>query len=390
MPLDEYAIYALGLTSLSIVNVGSDLGLTGSLNYFWRQSEQNWDAMAPKIAAVRKLRFMLLIIASTVCAVLFLKSAVAEKVTLASVLGILFLVVFTAAMQMRTVVNVQLLRLEGQQRKSYLPDIVGSAIRLLFAVGMIATSVTTAWFGLTGGLLGAAASLLMAGLIVGTKHNVPGLVSKETWREMGRYLLPVSPGVLVFMVQEPLILWMAANYGGNIVVAEVFALGRIAAIFGLFGSFIVIVVTPRLARIADERRFVRVWFAILLILIAISLIAITLTQLWPSIPLLLIGSKYTHLSSEVVISIGNASVTVLFTFVVLANRVRGWVRFDPLIAVAQSIAITLFALHWTFDDPKDVLIMSLSLASIYCFNVFIVSIVGLLKPDIVTPNWTTS
>jgi hypothetical protein len=34
MPVDEYALYAMGLSSLTFISVGSDLGLGWSLGYF--------------------------------------------------------------------------------------------------------------------------------------------------------------------------------------------------------------------------------------------------------------------------------------------------------------------------------------------------------------------
>ena len=34
MPVDQYAVYAISLTSLAFISTGSDLGLTSSLNYF--------------------------------------------------------------------------------------------------------------------------------------------------------------------------------------------------------------------------------------------------------------------------------------------------------------------------------------------------------------------
>src|SRR6516162_2739632 len=41
MPVDQYALYAMGLTSLAFILTGSDLGLTSSLNYFWRESSRD-------------------------------------------------------------------------------------------------------------------------------------------------------------------------------------------------------------------------------------------------------------------------------------------------------------------------------------------------------------
>ena len=52
-------------------------------------------------------------------------------------------------------------------------------------------------------------------------------------------------------MQDPLVLWLALTFGGQTVVSETFAIGRIGAVFGLLGSFIIIVVTPKLAGISD-------------------------------------------------------------------------------------------------------------------------------------------
>src|SRR5262245_40654813 len=49
MPIDQYALYAMGLTSLSFISTGSDLGLTSSLNYFWRESSRDGCGIQPII-----------------------------------------------------------------------------------------------------------------------------------------------------------------------------------------------------------------------------------------------------------------------------------------------------------------------------------------------------
>src|SRR5262245_46109245 len=41
LPVDQYALYALSLTALSFAAIGSDMGLTESLSYFWRKSRQD-------------------------------------------------------------------------------------------------------------------------------------------------------------------------------------------------------------------------------------------------------------------------------------------------------------------------------------------------------------
>src|SRR5215469_2359641 len=74
MPVDEYALYAMSLTSLAFISTGSDLGLTSSLNYFWRESSRDGCGIQPVIAAVQRLRWALLVLASLFSGLLLLKT----------------------------------------------------------------------------------------------------------------------------------------------------------------------------------------------------------------------------------------------------------------------------------------------------------------------------
>src|SRR2546427_9052191 len=69
MPIDQYALYAMGLSVLTFLSVGSDLGLSASLGYFLRQSLKDGSLIQPRIAAVRRLRSAFLVVASVICGV---------------------------------------------------------------------------------------------------------------------------------------------------------------------------------------------------------------------------------------------------------------------------------------------------------------------------------
>src|SRR6266540_1822933 len=97
MPVDQYALYAIGLASLAFLSVGSDMGLTGSLSYFWRQSGNVSSAIEPRIAAVRRLRWAFLVLASLVSGALLLKTAAKQNLPLMSVFTCFGVVVATAS-----------------------------------------------------------------------------------------------------------------------------------------------------------------------------------------------------------------------------------------------------------------------------------------------------
>src|SRR5215468_5321643 len=87
MPIDQYALYAMGLSALAFLTVGSDLGLTSALSYFWNQRVKAGGALEPRIAAVRRLRLVFLLLSSVVCGAFLLKTAATQNLPMATVLA---------------------------------------------------------------------------------------------------------------------------------------------------------------------------------------------------------------------------------------------------------------------------------------------------------------
>jgi hypothetical protein len=385
MPVDQYALYAMALSSMSFVSIGSDMGVSGALGYYWRQSGNDASVIEPMIAAVVKLRSVFLVLASVLVGVLLLKTATEQNLSIISVLACFGLVVATVSCQLRAGIEVGLMRMEGMQREPYYCEGAGSITRLLVAFGMIVTGITTALFGLAGQLLGSL-SILAALRAFGrtrtsTKSSQP--IGKKTWRAVLGFAIPTFPTTIVYMAQDPLILWLALTFGGKAPIAETFAVGRIGAIYALMGIFVGIVVAPKFARITDDAHFARMTALCLAALVLLSAAVTIIAYLAPSALLLLIGPKYAHLHREVVLSIVAASFSLLITFLAMANRMRGWVRLEPMVAVCQAVAIFVLASHWSFQDSASVLWLMVVLTgfSFLCF--LMTSVVGLLVPTVV-------
>jgi hypothetical protein len=173
------------------------------------------------------------------------------------------------------------------------------------------------------------------------------------------------------------------TFGGKAPVAETFAVGRIAAIYALFGSFIIAVVAPRLAGIRDDAHFVRMAVYFLVCVVVLCAAMIIFAYLVPSVLLLLIGERYAHLHREVVLSVAGASFGLLTSFLVIANRLRGWVRLEPAVAMCQVIAIMVLAPQWSFQDSSSVLSLMVTLSGVSLLCFFMTSVVGVLVPSFV-------
>jgi hypothetical protein len=383
MPVDQYALYAIALTALAFVGTASDLGLNGALSYFWRRSTTNDSAIEMRIAAVRKLRSAFLVLASLLCGALLLKTAARQDLAATTILACFGLIVATAWAQMHASIGVHLLRLQKLQRQSYYCELAGSITRLLAAVAMLVTSITTALFGLAGGLLGGVSTLAVLRYVQGKPASSQQPIRPETWRELFAYIMPTVPTTIVYIVEGPLVLWLAMTFGGNAPISETFAVGRISAIYALIGNFTIAVVAPKLAGIRDDVHFAQIAVYYLLCLVFFCVAGTMVAYLAPSVLLLLIGDRYEHLQHEVLLSVTGASVWLLISFLSIANRVRGWIRLEPAAAICQVIAILAFTSQWSFHDAASVLRLMLLLSSITLLCTFMTSIVGLLAPSVV-------
>jgi O-antigen/teichoic acid export membrane protein len=383
MPVDQYALYAMGLTSLSFISTGSDLGLTSCLNYFWRESSRDGCGIQPIIAAVQRLRWALLVLASFVSGALLLKTTSEQNLSITSVFACLGLVVATVSVRLRATLDVQVMRLEDMQRESYYCEAAGSIARLLVAVAMIVTGITTALFGLAGGLLGSLSLLAALRAFAGTPRSKWQRVESETWRKLLGYVIPTVFTTLVYIVQLPVVLWLALTFGGKALLAETFAVGRIGAIYGLMGGFVGVVLAPRLARISDDAHFVRIVGRFLLALVLLCVGATMIAYLAPWALLLLIGPKYAHLEREVVLAIATASFELLTAFLAMANRMRGWVRLESVTAACQAAIIFILASQWSFHDSASAWGLIVVLSAFTFLWTGITSVVGLLAPAVV-------
>jgi hypothetical protein len=276
------------------------------------------------------------------------------------------------------------MRFQGRQRQSYYCEGAGSITRLLAAGAMILTGINTAVFGLAGGLLGALAIWAASRAMAPTATINAQPIARAPWREVLAFIAPMFPTMVVFMVQDPLVLWLAFTFGGQAPVSETFAVGRIAAIYAIMFSFIVTVVMPRLACIGDEARLTRMTCLFLLALVVLCAAVMTFAWLAPSVVLLLIGPTYAHLHTEVVLSLASASLGLLTGFLAIVNRMRGWVRLEPVVAACQVAVIFALATHWSFHDAASVLTLMVVLAGFSLLGVLMISIAGLSIPHIAT------
>lgn len=384
LSVEQYALYGLALTTITFVALTSDIGVSGSITYFWRHCREKSLAFAPCLSAIRRFRWALFVPAAIVSGTIlyFTTEHYANPTAAVIVIGI---VILTSLVALEYSIWQGILRIAGRYRASYLADLTGQICRLAVAAGIWLGAPATAIVALLGTLLGGVVSLCVNRVVRNTAVAVfPVGQDAEDWnRKLRRYIIPVAPSVLLFAFQDSAVYWTASQSGGPTIVAETFALGRIAVIFTLVSNFIVQIVTPRLAGIADSRNYNRAAWAMRGLLFVGGTFAVLFVWLFPAPFLLLIGPKYSHLSIELVVITAGAAVNLVSSASVLANRAQGWVRRDVAFVIVQGAIMLMLLLFWPMTSTLNVCLLLLTGGVIGLLVNHIIALIGHFRSDLV-------
>jgi O-antigen/teichoic acid export membrane protein len=387
LPVREYALYALALSVLTFLSVFSDLGLSGALLFFRRETRKTHAAFFPYINATLRIRRGLLLAGAAVAVTFVFVIGSGRGFDSSHLAAVSVATVVVVWFQVSASIGLLMLRLEAMYRESYLAEGLGNAVRLLGVGAMVASSALFAWVAMLPGLAGAIAtnavarrSLNMAGEHSGVNSHA---AASPPYRDLMRYILPTSVSTAYYSIQAPLVIWLSAVFSGTETIAEVGALGRLGAVMGLVTGFMGTVLFPRLAAVTDDALYLRRFLQFWVVLIAFSVVVVGCAIAVPKWFLWLLGSSYSDLSEGFVIVTITSVLGTWGGYVVSVNNARGWVRPQPvLVAVYAAIQIALIAI---LDLGSTIGVLGFGLLSSVAGLVLHsgVSAVGFLRPELV-------
>lgn len=182
----------------------------------------------------------------------------------------------------------------------------------------------------------------------------------------------ILPGTIYYCVSGQITIWIVSFFGSTATLAQLGALGRLAMMLNIFSAIFNILIIPRFSRLPSDSKIVLTkFFHIVVCLLLISIAIISITWVFPSEILWVLGSKYSNLQSEVnLIMIGSCLNLFAGCFISLYTN-RGW-AINPIISISISISSIVLGV---------LLINVSSLTGIILFNLF-VSLVQVLMHGI--------
>ncbi|MCC7394353.1 MAG: hypothetical protein IT553_05820 [Sphingomonadaceae bacterium] len=359
LTVPAYATFGLAVTTVGFVSVASDLGLGASVSYFWRAATKGEEDFAHHYAAALYLRRFLFVIAAAVATLILCWLEYRAGKGAGQLLLLSLLTIALGWLQLNAQMAVQPIRLSGALRTANLNEFWGALLRALLAILAFVLVWREAWFPLISLGLGALATWILAERGRPDVLREPVQPTPANKRAVLSYITPTIPNSLVFATQGLLPLWLASLAGGAVVVAQTFALGRLAAIFVMINALMTNVIIPRIVNLRDDGHALRNG---LVPVAAVALFCgglLGVAAIFPRPFLYLLGGNYAGLHGELLLCLAAVSLQTLSTMVGQVTRAMGWVRFETWVMGAHVLVIA--GAVWLFDFTTSASVLGFTL-----------------------------
>ena len=349
MTKEDYALFAIvnamQTTGTVLSENGIGLALQSVGGRVWSDRARFSSLLATALAVRR--RFTIGALAVTVPLSLWMLWRNGASVPLA--IGLTLCVVAGVIPMIGTAMFVTALQLHAEYRRLQRVNLSQAVLRLGLIAGLVATRIST-WNAALVGVIGNGAQLILARRAGRHLVNPEAQPNAEDRREILRLSRQWMPNVIFFCVQGQITLLILTLAGNATGIAEVTALGRIAALFAILAAVFSNVIGPRFARCQDLARLPRLYLLLVGGALFTLLPVVAMAWLLPGPFLWLLGAQYAGMENESLWVVAAVCVSQLSTVLWTLNSSKAWIRFQsrafiPVILIAQIIAALVLDLR---------------------------------------------
>lgn len=321
----EYAYFTIAFAMQSTMNILADAGIGISLSSIGGRVWKNPHRFGQLINTALRLRRYLAAVAVVVVTPILVWMLTSNGASSVYTCVITLAVLLSLNYQLSTGVLMNVPRLHSQIGRVQKLDLMGAVSRLalLVAAYFIFLNAAVATFAALFALL---IQYFLLKRWVTDSVDVDAPVSEEDRATMLGIVKSQAPNAVFYCVQGQLIVWLISIFGSTRNVAEVGALGRLGIIFSVIGAVMTSIVLPTFARCQSPRQLQRRYWQILIGYCLFGMMLVALATLFPDQLLWILGSKYSHLRSELVLMmLMTASSSIVATMWSL-NSSKAWIK----------------------------------------------------------------
>ncbi len=350
MAQTDYGHYTLAISLVGLVNVLLDLGLATAVLAQGGPLHANRSGMALLVADAFKVQRWLALAGTAVLLPAFAAMFVWQGMAPLQVTALCALVMLCGLFNVYNAVAMSVMRLRGDLVTQQRLDVLANTFKLLafvlaaatFVDARVAMAVNTV---IAGAMLFKLRSYLR-------EHLGPAQPSQgQHLGDLLSFIRRQAPNTLYYCFSGQLTIWLMAAFGSSERVAELGALGRLAALFSIIAAVVAAVIQPYFARASTARQLRQGFWALNLffVLMTAALCALALTA--PHGLLWILGPRYAGLTSEVIWMVLGASLSAWSGAVYAVGAARNWLV--PSWVVIPS-GLLIFALAVQFFDVSTV------------------------------------
>lgn len=181
--------------------------------------------------------------------------------------------------------------------------------------------------------------------------------------EILAFVKRILPGAIYYCASGQITIWLISIFGSTTAVAQVGALGRLVMVLGLFNVLFSTLISPRFARLPDNKRVLMSnYLKIQLLLFVLMALIVLVVWLFPVPILWVLGPSYANLKNEMVLNIAGSCVALIAGSSFSLYTHRGW-AIKPIILIPASIAaIAVCAAFIDISTLRGILLLNLYVA----------------------------
>ena len=369
LSIHEYATYILAALLVTVAALGSDMGVSQgviSLGAPIREDKTAFGGLIGAAVSLRRWFFALMIPVAAIIAYVVLHDT---DNSLPTLLAVTLLALATAWIQQSATLGIAVLNAHHDSAGLTRAGLVAAVCRLVL-VSVFCSAAPYAVTALAINLIGMLANAGMLSRWCKRYLDADATADPQLASRLFEFAKPLIPGIVYYMLQGQISVFLLALAGATSAVAEVGALGRLGQILGLLGMVNGFLIQPYFARIADRRHFGKRAAQVVAGLLAVCAFVTATTVLAPELWLAIIGPKYAALGGELIIAMAGAQLSVvggvLYTVVIASRTTRGqWLQIGMGLG-GQVAFLLLVGVHGTHDALLLNLIPAATYVALQC------------------------
>jgi O-antigen/teichoic acid export membrane protein len=333
----DYALYAIANSMQLVCNLLADLGIGIGVASIGGRVWNDPFRFGQLLNTVLGLRRQFALISLSVCLPIAAWMLSRNGATIPLQIGLSFAIAVSLIPLLGITAWGTSAKLHGEYRRIQKLDLGGAALRLGL-IGLLAVSRLNSLLAMLVGVVGNWVQALFLRRWAHEKIVTQAPQNAEDRRELLRLSKRWLPNVVFFCLQGQVTLFILTAMGSTTGIADITALGRVAALFTIFSVTFQNLLAPRFARCQDPRRLPRLYLLLVTGTTIIFLLLVGLTWVFPDPFLWLLGGQYATLRQECVWVVAAGCVNQIVGVMWLLNLSKAWIRAQSLAYIPMIVA----------------------------------------------------